>query len=349
MPGIFSSSQEATRAYVAYFNSTSDICGRKLAVNLLDSRADAGADQQGATKACSEAFALVGSMSAFDSGGAATTAGCGQPDIRSTIVNPERRACKTCFAAQSLNPALGTSAAPKYFAKSFPATTKGGAFLYINAGAAPVNAKALASTYDQNGIPASYVQGIGVSEFNYTPYVQQMKSKGVELVSYMGPYQNAVKLKQAMKQQGFTPEVFLLDATAYDPGYVKQIGGDGEGTYVFMNNEMFDSSNAEVKLYLAWLQQVKPGATPTFYGLYSWSATRLFVEQSLKLGGKLNRASLVASMAGVKDWTGNGIHAPQAVGAKTTSGCTRVIKLSGGKWSQVSAGTYMCGPLTTVK
>ena len=29
-PGIFESAQQATRAYVAYFNSTNDICGRKL-------------------------------------------------------------------------------------------------------------------------------------------------------------------------------------------------------------------------------------------------------------------------------------------------------------------------------
>ena len=72
VPGIFESAQEATRAYAAYFNATNDICGRKLDVELLDSRADAGADQQAYTKACDEAFAAVGSMSAFDSGGAGT-------------------------------------------------------------------------------------------------------------------------------------------------------------------------------------------------------------------------------------------------------------------------------------
>jgi hypothetical protein len=72
VPGIFESAQDATRAYAAYFNATNDICGRKLDVELLDSRADAGADQQAYTKACDEAFAAVGSMGAFDSGGAGT-------------------------------------------------------------------------------------------------------------------------------------------------------------------------------------------------------------------------------------------------------------------------------------
>lgn len=346
VPGIFESAQEATRAYVAYFNSASDICGRKLKVELLDSRADAGADQQAATKACASSFATVGSMSAFDSGGAATTANCGMPDIRSTIVNPQRNACKNCFAAQAIDPGLVAASIPKYFIGAFPEAAKAGAMLYINAGAAPVNAKGTAAAYTKNGLTMSYVQGIDVAEFNYAPYVQQMKDKGIKFVQYMGPYQNAVKLKQAMKQQGFTPDVFLLDATAYDPRYVKAAGSDGDGTYVFMNNEMFNSTNPEVKLYLSWLQQVKPGATPTFYGLYAWSATRLFVEQSVKLGGKLNRANLVAALSGVKDWTGNGIHAPQQVGGKTTSGCSKIIKLSGGNWSQASSGTYLCGPTT---
>ena len=71
VPGLFESSQDAVKAYVAYFNSTSDICGRKLKLVTYDSRTDAGADQQNYAKGCDEVFAMVGSMSAFDSGGAA--------------------------------------------------------------------------------------------------------------------------------------------------------------------------------------------------------------------------------------------------------------------------------------
>ena len=75
VPGLFESAQDATKAYVAYFNSTSDICGRKLKLVTYDSRTDAAADQQAYTRACDEVFAMVGSMSAFDSGGAGDRAG----------------------------------------------------------------------------------------------------------------------------------------------------------------------------------------------------------------------------------------------------------------------------------
>jgi ABC-type branched-subunit amino acid transport system substrate-binding protein len=90
VPGLFESAQQGTRAYAAYFNATSDICGRKLEVVTMDSRTDSGGDQQGYTRACESAFAAIGSMSAFDAGGAATADACGIPDIRSTSVTPER-------------------------------------------------------------------------------------------------------------------------------------------------------------------------------------------------------------------------------------------------------------------
>src|SRR6478735_5871972 len=346
VPGIFESAQQSTRAYVAYFNSTNDICGRKLDVELLDSRADAGADQQAYTKACDEAFAAVGSMSAFDSGGAATAQSCGLPDIRSTTTTPERRSCATCFAAQSVDPSQVNGAMPRYFASKFPDSVKHAAVLYINAGAAAVNAAFFKNAYAKAGWNVDYFQGIDVAEFNYAPYVQQLKDKGIKIVTYTGPYQNTVKLLQAMQQQGFKPDAFVQDATIYDDNFVQQAGDNGNGVYTWSTTAQFDNTSIkEMALYRAWLDQVKPGAVPNFYGLYAWSAARLFVQQAVALGGKLDRASLVAAMSKVKDWTGNGLHVPQQVGAKTTATCGSVLQLNGGRWTQASPGTYLCGAL----
>jgi ABC-type branched-subunit amino acid transport system substrate-binding protein len=346
VPGIFESAQQATRAYAAYFNSTNDICGRKLDVELLDSRADAGADQQAYTKACDEAFAAVGSMSAFDSGGAAAAQGCGLPDIRSTTTTPERRDCSTCFAAQAVDPGLVPSAMPKYFLSKYKDATQHAAVLYINAGAAPVNADAFRAAWDKAGWNIDYYQGIDVSEFNYAPYVQQMKDKGIKLVNYTGPYQNTVKLLDAMKQQGFEPDVYIQDSTIYDERFVEEAGSDADGVFAYSTTKLFDDySVKEMALYRSWLDQVKPGAVPNYFGLYAWSAARLFVEQAVGLGGKLSRAAMVDALSKVTNWTGNGVHAPQQVGAKTTANCQSVLQLNGGKWSQVSPGGFICAPL----
>ncbi|MFD1246967.1 ABC transporter substrate-binding protein [Nocardioides ginsengisoli] len=345
VPGIFESAQQATRAYVEYFNSQNTICGRKLDLINLDSRADAGADQQGYVKACGSAFATVGSMSAFDSGGAATAANCGIPDLRAVTVNPERQACKSCFAAYSIRTNLIADPTAKWLAQKYPDAVKNAAVLYINAGAAPVNAKSLAAGFEKGaGWKVTYQQGIDVAEFNFAPYVQQMKDKGVKAVTYQGPYQNTVKLQQAMQQQGFKPDFFLQDPTIYDQRYVQQAGALAEGDYIYSSNDLFENkNNAEIQLYLSWLQQVKPGAIPNYYGLYAWSATRLFVEKAIALGGRLTRASLVDAVRHTTSWTGNGAHTAMNLGTANTPPCQKVVQYKGGRWQQVSSGNYLCG------
>ncbi|QIK75314.1 ABC transporter substrate-binding protein [Nocardioides piscis] len=348
VPGIFESAQLGTRAYAAYFNSTGDICGRKLEVLNLDSRADAGADQQAYAQICEQAFAGVGSMSAFDQGGAATAQGCGLPDIRSTAITSERTGCSTCFGAQSASNTMLPSATPKFLISKFGGAAQKIAMIYIDVAAAAQATAAIKKSYEANGAKVVYYKGMDVSEFNYAPYVQEMKSAGVEMVYYTGPYQNTIKLQQAMKQQGFDPIVYQ-DATVYDAGYVAEAGSLAEGTVAFLFNDLFtNSGNKEMQLYASWLQQVKPGAQPSVYGLFAWSAARLFVERSIALGGKLSRESLVAEFAKTTDWTANGLHAPQAVKDKTTASCVKFVQYTGGKWVQISPGDYTCGPLTKV-
>jgi len=350
VPGLFEASQDAVKAYVAYFNATSDICGRKLALKTYDSRTDASADQQAYAKACDETFAMVGSMSAFDSGGASTAQNCGLPDLRSAGVTSDRQACTTCFGAQSTVANEFENAVPDYVLKNHPDAAAHAAMLYINAGAAAENGKIQAAAMSKRGMHFDYVQGIDISEFNYAPYVQQMKDKGVKYVQMIASTDQFVRLAQAMQQQGFKPEVFMLDPTAYTQAFVKNGGDAVEGTTLFINFTPFEeaSSNREEQLYLSWLQQVKPGAEPSFFGLFSWSAARLFAERATALGGRLSRSALISDLQHVDNWTANGLHSPQSVGPKRTGDCWRFVRLEGGKWSPVGGTKYTCSGLTVV-
>ncbi|WP_183099216.1 ABC transporter substrate-binding protein [Nocardioides pelophilus] len=349
VPGIFEASQLAVRAYAAFFNSQGDICGRKLEVLPLDSRADAGADQQAYAKACEDAFAAVGSMGAFDSGGVGPAEGCGLPDIRTVSTTSERGACSTCFATYATQPFLIPDSYAKWFMKEHKDATESVGVLWINGGAAPENANYQADAWEKIGWEVDYRQGIDVAEFNFAPYVQQLKDKGIKMVVYTGPYQNTVKLQQAMQQQGYKPDVYLQDPTIYDARYVEQAGSLAEDVYVYSTTDLFENrSNSEIQTYLSWLQQVKPGADPNFYGLYAWSAARLFVEKAIGLGGKLSRSTMIGELAGTKAWTGNGAHSPQNVGGRVTSPCTMVIQYSGG-WRKVSPGDFMCGQVVNAK
>jgi ABC-type branched-subunit amino acid transport system substrate-binding protein len=351
IPGVFESSQDAVRAFVAYFNATSDICGRKLQVRPYDSRTDGAANQQAYVSACDEVFAMIGSMSAFDAAGTSETAHCGLPDLRAASITTERILCATCFGALSSNPNEFQNAVPDFVLDQFPDAAGHAAMFYINVGAAPDNAKNQAAIFEKRGMRFDLVQPIDISDFNYAPYVQQLKDKGIRSVHMIGGSSNMVRMAQAMQQQGYEPDLFLIDPTVYTQDYVRSGGSAVEGTTTFLSIVPFEeaSTNEELQLYTDWLQQVKPGAEPTFFGVYAWSAARLFVERATALGGRLDRASLVAALKKVDDWTANGIHSPQHVGSKHVGECNRFMRLEDGRWRPVGGTRYLCRGVSTLR
>ena len=349
-PGLFQDVQQAVQAYVAYFNAGQTICGRKLKYLPLDSRIDSVGDQTAAKQACNQAFALVGSMAAFDSGGAGEVAKCGIPDLRSATLTPARLKSDVTFAANSLAVNLIPSVVPDYFRKTYPEATEHAAFLYLNAGASQANAVNEIAGWKKRGFKFVYTQGIDVFDADYTPYALQLKKKGVQYVQFIGTYESAAKLASAMHYQNFKPEIFLLDPAGYDFKYLGYGQSAVEGTRIFINSALFEegSQNEEMRRYMGWLKKVAPRAYPTYFGLYAWASARLFTEQAITLGGRLDRKNLLTNLKGVNNWTGHGLFAPQNVGERKTGGCSAIIHLVNGKWvreAPAAKGEFMCGPL----
>lgn len=349
VPGFYQSAQQATQAYAAYFNSVSSICGRTLSVDALDSQTSSAGDQQAATTACANAFAMVGSMSAFDNGGAAVAAQCGLPDIRTQANTLARQTATDSYSAGYADLNQIPSVVPQYYVQNAPAAAANAAYLYLDAGSTATQAQTEIKGWTQQGFTFVYTAGIAVTTLNYSSYVSSMAAKHVQYVQFRGPYQYAVRLAQAMQQQSFAP-TFVTDPTAYDPGYANSGGTAVNGTEIFDNAALFDeaASNPEMQLYEHWLQVVAPGATPTYYGLYAWSAGRLFTDAALALGGSLTRASLLTAISRFHSWTGRGLFSAEDVGNKTASGCAAIIKLVNGTWTRQSVGNYLCGPVLPI-
>ena len=151
----------------------------------------------------------------FDSGGAAASDGCGLPDLRSAGVTGVRQQSKTFYGAQSTIANEFENAVADYVKKNYPSAAKAGAMLYLNAGASAENGRIQAQAETQRGLKIVYTQGIETSDFNYSPYVQQMKDKGVQYVQMIGATPQFVRLAQAMQQQGLKPQVFMQIGRAH--------------------------------------------------------------------------------------------------------------------------------------
>jgi ABC-type branched-subunit amino acid transport system substrate-binding protein len=352
VPGLFESAQDAVKAFVAYYNASNPdgICGRSLSLKAYDSQTDAAADQRNHVDACDNVFAMVGSMSAFDSGGAAATEQCGMPDIRSAGVTAARQGCSTCFGAQSTIANQFENAVADYVKAEFPEASQNAAMLYINAGAAQENGTLQPKAMTERGMKFVYEQGFDTAEFNYAPYVQELKDRGARHVQILGGVPQFVRMMQTFQQQGYEPDIAMFDPTAYDADFIESGGDAVEGATAFINFVPFEeaASSPETALYLNWLQQSKPGATPDFFGLFAWSAARLFTEQAAKLGGKLSRPALIDALEKVDNWTANGLHSPQHVGPRRTGDCWRFIQVQNGKWVPVGGTKYRCNGVTVV-
>ncbi|MCW2494195.1 ABC transporter substrate-binding protein [Jatrophihabitans sp.] len=348
--GLFAGAQQAMKAFVAYFNSTSSICGRKLSATYLDSQTSETGDQQATTTACGSAFAMVGSMGAFDGGGTSEVTHCGIPDLRAAVTESVRLTSPDVFATQSLNANYEPEAPPDYYLSAFGKdVAQHAAFVYLDAGASSYNAKQEMKSWTARGFKFVYSAGIPVTEFNYATYVSAMQSKSVKYVQYVGAYQEAVTLAKAMAQQNFKAKL-VFDPEVYDPGFISSGGSAVNGAHVWINSAIFEeaSSNPEMQLYEKWLSITSPGKSPNYFGLYAWAAGELFVQEALKLGGKLTRASLIASLKTVNNYTGNGLFGPQHVGQKLTGGCYGFITLVNGKWTREGPKPFSCQGLVHV-
>ncbi len=346
--GLFESAQQATKAYVSYVNSTGGVCGRTLDLMSLDSRTDSRGDQEGAAQACSQAFAMVGSMSAYDQGGAPTVSGCGIPDIRAVTVTIERQHVANTYGVNSNKINFQSTAVADYFKAKYPDAATHAAFLYLNAAATNQNEQSFVKAFTSRGFNFVYQQSIDVADFNYSPYVTQMMNQGVRYVQWLGSGQHAARLLQAMKQQGFKPDAFVMDPVAYDVNFVKQAGAAAEGISVFINTALLEegANNKEMQLYRTWLARVAPGAVPDYFGLFAWGAMKLFVESLGRVGPNLTRKAVLADVANIHDYTANGLFAPQDVGGRHTSKCWAFLRLTSGRFvREAPSSGYRCGDL----
>lgn len=348
VPGLSSSARLATKAYAAYSNSVRTICGRRLVVDALDTKTDTAANRTAYEDICATDFAAVGSMSAFDGGGTTAVRSCGLPDFRAASATGARNSCSTCFGVDATRADEIANSIPDYFTAKYPTATQKSGYLYLNAGAWAERGKQQLKAEQQRGFTFAYSSGIDVADFSYGPYVQQLKSKGVQLVQFHGPYQQTVRLAQAMHEANYHPTVFLVSSSAYDPAFLTSGGDAVEGATVPINFLSLGSNQAELNRYRTWLKKISPKAVPTPAGLFAWSAAKLFTEQAVSLGGNLTRASLNSRLRSVTGWTGGGLHAPMAVGTKHVSPCSRTLKVKNGTWITVGGAAYRCAGVTTV-
>src|SRR5262249_44167771 len=158
--------------------------------------------------------------------------------------------------------------------------------------------------WKNDGYHYVYEAGIDISDFNYAPFVQAMKDKGVDSVQFIGAESQAANLVKTIRAQGFQPDAIILQANTYDDVYPADAGTAAAGTYTYPPGALFENGqgNAELQLYVQWLARVAPTEKPSFFGEFAFSAGLLFTTLARKVGPDLTRKALLAQLAATHAW-----------------------------------------------
>ncbi|MHB1486187.1 MAG: ABC transporter substrate-binding protein [Acidimicrobiales bacterium] len=333
-PGLFTSVQQGEAAAVAYINSQGGIYGRKLILKSRDDQEDSGQNRTQVLASCQDSLAMVGNTSAFDDGGASAIDACGIPNVASIATTTAAAQSKDTYPAYPTNPNVYVVGPGKHIAAAYPTAIKHAAILWLDVATTNTLAQKEIAAYSSIGFNFVYKTSVSVVETNFTQYVIAMKNAGVQYVTTQSDAPTIVRLSLAMQQQNYEPQVRDFYSVAYDPSFIAQGQQAVEGDLVYVNTALFSeaSSNPGMQLYLTWLNRVDPGVKPTYFGIYAFSAGLLFQKAAIMAGPHLTRKGVLAALATIHSWTGDGLHAPQDVGNKTPSPCFVYMKIQGGQF-----------------
>jgi ABC-type branched-subunit amino acid transport system substrate-binding protein len=347
VPGIFQSAQQATEAVAAYINSQGGICGRMLKVQTFDDQSDPGLNEADAAQACKSDFALVGSASGYDNGGASTIGSCGIPDIAALVASQQAASVPNIVGSLPADFNEVPTGIYSYFHSQDPAAVAKAAILYLNPASTVAQAQTQMAAEESAGWHFVYQASVSPAEPNYAPYVAAMQNAGVQAIVNILDIDSADRLVQAMAQAGYHPQIMLLNIEEYSPLFIQGAAGAANGDDMYLETYPYSeaSANPGMELFLSWMNRVAPGFHQDAWAESAWSAGLLFAKAAEMVGPDLTRAKLLAALHQITTWTGGGVTPPVDIATQTPSPCFAVFRVTANGYARVypsGVGSFDC-------
>ncbi len=354
-PGLFETSKDAMVAFVDYINSQGGVDGRKLKLDPYDTQLSPTTFQIATQQSCQNDFAMVGSYSVGDNGGVTVGQQCGIPEVPAALTSPQAGLGSNVVSPLPTQPNVSSTGYPQWLKATYPsAITKGGILYPDN----PVTRAAAArdvGTNESVGFHFLVDQVVALIQVDFTPFIIDMKNRGVQYFSWGADYQAMGRILQAMQQQSWHPQVFDGSAAGYTQAFLKAYGNLANGMVMALPIALFSekSGNPAMQTYLTWLDKAVPNhAPPDLFGVTAWSAGLLFVKALKMVGPNPTRAKLLDALHSIHSWNGEGIQATSDPSSKTPTNCFVVVQVRGGQFVRVhpsAPNTFDCtGHLYTI-
>jgi ABC-type branched-subunit amino acid transport system substrate-binding protein len=346
VPGLFQGAVTGVQAWAAYQNSLGGIFGRTMRIDVRDDQFDAGQFRAGVQDLSTKAFAFVSNFSLYDDAGVAQITQSKVPDL-GVAINATRNASPFNFSPNPVQP--GGPLGPFHWIKQhYPDGISAVGTLYPDIPSSKAVYDGYRAAAESVGFRFAYARGYQATETDFTADVVRMKSSGVKVVDMLAAdVKTVARLAKSMQQQGFEPQAFIVHSVAYDPSFLALAGGAAEGVVNIQTQAMYlgeDTSIPEVRLFLHWFHQVKPGAQPDLFAVYGWVSGRLFARALQAAGPKATRAGVLEALHHIDDFDGNGMVIPAGPASKRPGTCYLVVTVKGGRYVRTDpASGFRCG------
>jgi len=309
-PGLEIEFVQAATAFAGWCNASGGIDGRKIVVQNRDAALFNAAQVTDA--ACQSDFMAVGGGMAFDAPSVPVRLKCGLGQISSYDVSPQAISAGLQVNPEGLNNKYETAGWFGALAKAYPKAVKKASIGAQNdPGVVTVYRRAQAAAEAQ-GWKFLTFQIPPISVADWTPYIQQLQTKGVE-ADYPSTDANVTPYVQAMNTSGYNPTFMLLGQQFYDTQTLDAAKSSKfPTTYVEIQDWPFQlaSKSPGLTQMLALMHKYASGDKIDFYDEVAFDAWVLWAKSATACGSHLTVSCVLAHAATQKNWSAGDIAAP---------------------------------------
>lgn len=342
VPGLGASAAAATRAYVAFRNSTGGVCGRRIVLREADDTTDNGQYRSVVSDMSTQVLGIAGGFALGDVGGTSIVRERALP-----VVNvPSGDAVSELPTVFDMNPPVAdpNGVIGKYrYLRAQGARTVAMAYLAVDQS----RAEALTQRHlmEAAGMTIVSVQELPLSTLSYDPAARGVAKSGADYLFFIGDTHGNAAMAKAMADTGYHLNTAEYLTFAYGTSFIEQAGAAANGAVTWLRvlpNEDA-GGNEEVATYLQWMARVAPTAARDEFAADAWAGTRAFFDALEALPGPITRAALVAQLQSVDVYDAGGMLGPIHLGRERTNACLVAMRVESGAWKRLApAKGFLC-------
>jgi hypothetical protein len=343
-PGLNIEFFQAAKAFAAWCNASGGINGRKIIVDTRDAALFNSA--QVTDQACQQDFMSVGGGMALDQPAVPVRVNCGLGQISGFVVSSQAVSAPLQVNPTGTNNTLIEAGWYGALARKYPQAIK-------HYGTGSLNTPSALAPYEkwrdaalQQGYKLVNWQLVPLSVPDWTPYVEQSQTKGVEALQPPAPPVITPYL-QAMTTAGYKPAFMLLTPQYYQSSTLRAAAQSHlPPTYVVLQTWPFELASQSPGLQQ--LQQIMKRYSSTspvdFDDVTAFDSWVLFAKSATACGSKLTVSCVLSTAASQRNWTGGGLAAPVSqLGLSnanpTPSDCFALMQVESGHFVYAKAVT----------